>query len=439
MRDHAVLSTTIAAPGGAPYVVRVIAGAGQAGHSGSVIGLLPFALVLGLEVPWTCGDTYPVTQGHNTGSHTGNGAWAWDFGLPVGTEVRAAAPGTVTYIKMNGNQGGCDQSFSSHANYVVVDHGDGTQALYLHLELSSSPLEIGDQVWPGDLVGRVGLTGWVCGAHLHFQVEETCGSYWCPSVPSTFTDYGDPPLGTQVTSTNCPPCMATLDGGETEIDELDTACFERQTQWWWSSSSGLDGHHFYTIASDVPTPETLGAWHFGVATPGDYRVEVFIPDEDADAQGAVYEVHHDAGVELVPIDQSTHKGWRELGTFGFSGGDGERIQLGDNTGENTELQRRLAYDSVRLTFVPVEEGTSSGGGGDDTTGTSTSGTGSTSVGADDADTGEYEGTWTDALPPGDDPRGQDSGCACSTGRSAPPPGALFFGALGIVLAVRRRR
>ncbi|MDP7110815.1 MAG: hypothetical protein QGH45_02565 [Myxococcota bacterium] len=29
-----------------------------------------------LELPWTCGVTFQVTQDHNGGSHTGEGAWA---------------------------------------------------------------------------------------------------------------------------------------------------------------------------------------------------------------------------------------------------------------------------------------------------------------------------------------------------------------------------
>src|SRR2546423_4695376 len=33
-------------------------------------------------LPWTAGVTYRCTQGHNQGSHTGTGAFAWDFGLP---------------------------------------------------------------------------------------------------------------------------------------------------------------------------------------------------------------------------------------------------------------------------------------------------------------------------------------------------------------------
>jgi MYXO-CTERM domain-containing protein len=402
-----------------------------------VVGLLSLLVVLGLDVPWTCGDTYPVTQGHNGGSHTGFNAWAWDFGLPVGTEVWAATPGTVTHIKMDGNSGGCDPSHASHANYVAVDHGDGTNVLYLHLEMNSSPLDVGDEVWTGDLIGRVGLTGWVCGAHLHFVVQESCGSYFCQSVPATFVDYGDPPVGTQLTSANCPPCLVTLDGGETEISELDAGCFQRQTPWWWSSSSGLDGHHFYTIASNAAAPETIGTWRFGVSTPGDYQIEVFIPEEDAEAQGAVYEVHHDGGVEQISIDQAAAKGWQALGVFTFVGGDDERISLADNTGESTDLSRRLAYDNVRLTFVPVEEDTT-GGMDDDgsmTTGTTLTTTGTTGVDPSH-DTGHDDsGSQGGALPDVDG--APDGGCACAASSPVPfRPEVFALGVLGF--AIRRR-
>jgi hypothetical protein len=40
-------------------------------------------------LPWTAETAWRVSQGHNGGSHTGNGAWAWDFALPEGTPLLA--------------------------------------------------------------------------------------------------------------------------------------------------------------------------------------------------------------------------------------------------------------------------------------------------------------------------------------------------------------
>ena len=147
------------------------------------------------RLPWTAGIAYQVTQGHNGGSHTGAGAWAWDFGLPIGTPVRAAHYGTVRRVKGNSTQGGCWSGFAADANYVIVDQGGGYESLYLHL--ASVEVQPGDWVNRGDLVGHSGQTGWSCGPHLHFQVQLSPtnggGTGWYnPSVHDVFHDTGAP-------------------------------------------------------------------------------------------------------------------------------------------------------------------------------------------------------------------------------------------------------
>ena len=157
-----------------------------------------------LELPWPCGQTVMCTQGHGGFSHNDGSYYAWDFDLNVGEEVWAAASGSVSHIRMSGSTGCCDPSCSWDANYVVVNHGDGTEAMYMHLQQWSSSLSVGDWVDTGDLVGRIGLTGYVCGDHLHFAVQSDCASYYCTTIPGTFYDYGDPGYGDWLTSGNCP-------------------------------------------------------------------------------------------------------------------------------------------------------------------------------------------------------------------------------------------
>lgn len=156
-----------------------------------------------LMAPFPCGKKYRVSQGHNTGSHTGKGGWAWDFAIPTGHVVSAPADGTVTLTKGNSTRHGCSSAYANDANYVVVDFGDGTSALFLHLKANSLRVNQGQKVKAGDPIGEVGLSGWVCGAHLHFQVQKSCGSWWCQSVNASFKHHGDPGAGTYVTSKNC--------------------------------------------------------------------------------------------------------------------------------------------------------------------------------------------------------------------------------------------
>jgi hypothetical protein len=172
-----------------------------------------------LRTPWLCEQTYPVSQSHNTGSHLGKGSAAWDFALPVGTTIVAPAAGTVRKVRQDSTRYGCDPSFAYDANYVIIAFDDGTEALFLHLKANSSPLSVGDKVEVGDVIGKIGMSGYTCGPHLHFQVQKTCDSWWCDSVPATFIEYGDPSTGQQLTSANCvQPDESPLD--ESPVEDL---------------------------------------------------------------------------------------------------------------------------------------------------------------------------------------------------------------------------
>jgi hypothetical protein len=412
-----------------------------------VSGLLAVVAFEGppLQLPWACGTVESCTQGHQGGSHTGNSAFAWDFVLQEGEEIWAASAGVVTHARLDSNVGGCDPSFSTEGNYITIDHGDGTSIIYAHMQSMSSPLAVGDEVEVGDLVARVGLTGYVCGAHLHMAVQEQCGSSHCASVSAAFEGVGDPGAGEQHESSNCPSCARALDGGVTVIDDQDAGCLLRETKAWWSSAEGHDEHHFYTLATDAPADVTSATWVFGVTVPGDYEVEVFVPVEDADTTHATYVVHHAGGQDEIVVDQSAEKGWRALGSYAFVGAPGEGIVLGDATGEDIDtLGRRVAYDAVRFTFVPSpdpgDEGTETGTGGNDSTG---SGAGEasdagTSAAEGDPSTDETGEGSSPALPEGFG-EGDSDGCQCRANRTgSTPTWALVVLALGIPSRRRTR-
>lgn len=425
-----------------------------------------------LYTPWPCGTTYGITQGHNGGSHTDFGSWAWDVGIGVGLDVVAPADGTVRMVRMSSTSHGCHKDFANFANYVIIDFGDGTEALFLHLQAGSSSLEVGERVSRGQVVGKVGLSGWVCGAHLHFQIQQTCGSWWCQSVQASFVDYGDPGYGATLPSNNCgppPSCDARLSGGTTLVDEQDAGCFERVTEYWWDVSEGHNGHHFYTFATDAAAVETYGRWKVGVDTPGDYRVEVYVPNTEASSQQATYTIHDgNRSHTSRAINQSSEKGWVELGVYPFAGGEERYVQLGDNTGENyNTYQRKVAFDAVRFTYLPPAQpdvggedtapedtGVADTGSVDASSGTD-SGQADTSGGADGgrvgSDVGGELGSVPDVGRPGEDTSGADtssppelnvqSDCACALrgaeeGRSESRGWALSL-LMGLLLLRRR--
>jgi murein DD-endopeptidase MepM/ murein hydrolase activator NlpD len=87
-----------------------------------------------------------------------------DLAAAEGTPVRAADGGTVTFSGVSGSM------TSGYGQMVIIDHGNGRETYYAHL--STMDVKEGQQIAPGDVLGNVGSTGGVTGAHLHFEVRE---------------------------------------------------------------------------------------------------------------------------------------------------------------------------------------------------------------------------------------------------------------------------
>lgn len=81
-----------------------------------------------------------------------------DIATARGTPVKASNNGYVTMA----------MALYLTGNTVVVDHGMGIFTAYCHLDELS--VEKGDTVKKGDLVGKVGTTGFSTGPHLHFTI-----------------------------------------------------------------------------------------------------------------------------------------------------------------------------------------------------------------------------------------------------------------------------
>lgn len=56
-----------------------------------------------------------------------------------------------------------------YGNTIVIDHGNGWQSLYAHLDALN--VACGSFVYQGDVIGAVGNTGNSSGAHLHFELR----------------------------------------------------------------------------------------------------------------------------------------------------------------------------------------------------------------------------------------------------------------------------
>jgi murein DD-endopeptidase MepM/ murein hydrolase activator NlpD len=82
-----------------------------------------------------------------------------DIGAKIGTPVKSAADGKVTYAGKQGPLG----------NLVVIDHGHGMLTRYGHL--NRILINRGDFVKRGEVIGEVGNTGRSTGSHLHYEVH----------------------------------------------------------------------------------------------------------------------------------------------------------------------------------------------------------------------------------------------------------------------------
>ncbi|MFG2682959.1 M23 family metallopeptidase [Streptomyces sp. NPDC048392] len=94
-----------------------------------------------------------------SGHHTG-----LDFAAPTGTLLKAVHSGTITSAGWDGSYG--------YKTVLTLD--DGTELWYAHQ--SSISVSVGQKVATGDVIGRVGATGNVTGAHLHLEVHPGGGS-----------------------------------------------------------------------------------------------------------------------------------------------------------------------------------------------------------------------------------------------------------------------
>ena len=91
-----------------------------------------------------------------------------DIGASTGSDIVAAADGVVTIATYSASAG----------NYVMLSHGGGVSTVYMHC--SSLNVSEGQSVTQGQVIAKVGSTGYSTGPHLHFGIRSG-GSYVNPS------------------------------------------------------------------------------------------------------------------------------------------------------------------------------------------------------------------------------------------------------------------
>lgn len=163
--------------------------------------------LIAYRLPFAADATFEVVQGWNTTfSHNGRSAFAYDFRLPAGTPVLAAAAGQVSFVHTGESACG-GAGLRDYANYVTVYHADGSATQYGHL--SRVDVVVGQIVGAGQELGLSGNTGFTgCAAHLHFA-RQAQGGPVTQSRPIYFEEYPGVEFLYGFLATANPGCVAT--------------------------------------------------------------------------------------------------------------------------------------------------------------------------------------------------------------------------------------
>ncbi len=119
---------------------------------------------IGGELAWPVPGYTRITSSYGMRIHPITGVFKLhtgvDVGAPEGANFIAANDGVVVKAEYN----------TAYGNMVLISHGGGISTLYAHG--SEIVVELGQIVKRGDVVLKVGSTGYSTGAHAHFEVRK---------------------------------------------------------------------------------------------------------------------------------------------------------------------------------------------------------------------------------------------------------------------------
>jgi murein DD-endopeptidase MepM/ murein hydrolase activator NlpD len=343
----------------------------------------------------------------------------------------AAEAGTITNI-------------GTYSMYLQADNG--TRHRYLHMQAASYTVGEGATVSKGQRLGKVSneFGGTPTTIHLHYDLYQNVAGVGNTSVPTymALVESYERLLGEPAE-----PCQTLgADGGT--IDDSGN-CFTLHgppDSWRYVTNAGHNGQLHWTYAWDDPDPGNWAEWAIQLSEAGEYRVEVFLVGEYAQAQRGLYTVRHNGIEQEVRLDMTQGAGWRSLGEFDFAAGGDQRVAVYDNTGESLDLSRKIIADAIRLTRIDNEPADDVGtgddvGGGEDAGGSADSGGTDDVGGSDDSGTSDDSGvpdtTEEDDATGG--PTNVTTSSSCTTGSGGPLGFVALLVALGLAALCRRGR
>jgi hypothetical protein len=177
---------------------------------------------------WAVNVGNDLSTGHRRSGLNGLTSYGWDFvklgpdGMPFrttgatpedfytyGEPALAAADGTVVEVRNDIGPYGVGKAPEADVlrkdgdifagNLVTLDHGNGEYTLTCHMLAGSVQVKAGDRVHAGQVLGKVGTSGFAGVPHIHFNL--ITGPRWLQAkgLPSLFSNFerirtGGPPL-----------------------------------------------------------------------------------------------------------------------------------------------------------------------------------------------------------------------------------------------------
>jgi murein DD-endopeptidase MepM/ murein hydrolase activator NlpD len=159
------------------------------------------------RLPWPAGVKYLCVQGNRAVvSHRGRDEFAYDFAMPVGSDVCAARAGIVSRVVVTNDGHG----FRARNNSIAIRHEDGTYAQYLHLRRGGSYVRVGERVEQGQRIAASGHVGRSMLPHLHFQVTGGGGRLLRVTFADVEVDRGIPRMFKSYTAGRSSQPVSTL-------------------------------------------------------------------------------------------------------------------------------------------------------------------------------------------------------------------------------------
>jgi len=285
------------------------------------------------------GERVPSSYANKTGEpYPYDGHDGWDWSMITGTNVLAAAAGTVVVAEW-GNWGG-------YGRTIVISHSNGYYTVYAHLD--QLLVGVGDSVTAGQHIAESGATPQGTPAHLHFGVRHggwTNTTYavdpfgWRGEGRDPLSDYNGKVSTCLWRSRDEDPISCA----DTIVEDAGRGSTIAGT---WLISTLGNGYHMYYRRNT--TESTIYAtWLATTTVGGVYKVYAYIPSQNATTRQATYQVWTASGWVSRTIDQLRYSDvWVLLGTYRLPA-NYAYVVLSANTGEPANTTW-VAADAIKF-------------------------------------------------------------------------------------------